>query len=566
MQIIKYVFLFGAFLLLVPFANAQRVGFSGTARNVLENNYLDNSDTLNSDRNATGYTFADLNFDIKPNGSTEIQAQLRLRNEYGGYWGDGASVTFRQIYMRGVIANRLKYQIGDLNYQLTPYTFYNTETEGNVNEASTFKMFRELVEYDNFNLGNTWRQQGLFSEIRLHDDVLYDTLIVNGFVGRNRGNRLADLADIIQNAASAKLYITPNFMIGGNYAQLVALGTGRLDTTAFNNQIASANWKLQKQSEKVGYWFSGEAGASRLVFTNDKNAPKDAQDYFYEAQLGIKLKDYGLTFSATYREVGAEFFSAAAQTKRINFNQKVLRFATVTNQSIARPISTWDLVRDNSLYNLTITPSLMAFDPRLGVARPYGLATPNRRGINFAVDYQDKKRIWLLQATYAGLMEVKDEGVESLKRNFGVFQTKGNVAVGRWIGWDKALNISWGYQYEQVQRGGTPIETINLTNQTVDLGLDIEVLPQLDINLGFRKVQSAGNEILNVRDGYNVIRFYRLYNVKSTENIWGYGVRYRFSQYAYVSVQNHVLELIMQQPTNSSYQINQVSCLFNMQF
>jgi hypothetical protein len=117
-----------------------------------------------------------------------------------------------------------------------------------------------------------------------------------------------------------------------------------------------------------------------------------------------------------------------------------------------------------------------------------------------------------------------------------------------------------------VQRGGTPLETIDLTNQIADFGFDVEILPQLDINFGFRRVQSLGNEILNVRDGYNAIRFYRLYEVKSTENVWGYGIRYRFSQYAYVAIQNHVLELMMQQPTNSSYQINQVSCLFNMQF
>jgi hypothetical protein len=545
---------------------AQKVSFSGTARNLLENNFLNRSDTVNPDRNASGYTLADLNFNIRPNAVTEISAQMRMRNEYGGYWGDGASITFRQLYMKGIIANRLRYTVGDLNYKLTPYTFFNPDGDGQINEAGTFRMFRELVEYDNFNQGNTWRQQGLMTEIRLHDEKLFDTLTVNGFIGRNRGNNLADLADIIQSAGKVQLQLNRFIQFGGNYAQLFALGQGRLDTTIFNNVIGSGNWNFQNDGKRWKYWFSGEAGASSLVFTKDPEAPKAAEDYFYEGQIGLNDKDLGLTFTGTWREVGPEFFSAAAQTKRINFRQSPLRFPTVGNEKLARPLSTWDLMRDNGLYNQTISPTLMAYDPRLGVARPFGLATPNRRGINLTVKYIDFKKIWSLGVEYAGLSEVQAEGTQGIKRNFGVFSGKGSLALGRWLNMKRTINLSSGYQFEQVQRGGTPLESVKLSNQMLDAGLEVEVLPQLDLMLGYRQVKSEGNEYLNVRNSFNIITQYQIYQMKSTEEVLGYGIRYRFSQFAYVALQGHRLSLTMTRPQESRYGINQFFCLFNMQF
>src|SRR5690606_37261836 len=98
------------------------------------------------------------------------------------------------------------------------------------------------------------------------------------------------------------------------------------------------------------YYVKGESGISNLIFKNQPEAPSNLSDFFYEVRGGIRLKK-SLSLELTYRDVGPDFYSAGAQTKRIRFSDNPALFSRVTNERIKRDVTIFDVMRDINLYN-----------------------------------------------------------------------------------------------------------------------------------------------------------------------------------------------------------------------
>lgn len=81
---------------------------------------------------------------IKPNKNTEIMGMFRIRNEYGGFWGSGVSFDVRQLWIKGVVANALRYQLGDLNLKQTQFTLYNHHSDQLDSLPSIFNLQKTL--------------------------------------------------------------------------------------------------------------------------------------------------------------------------------------------------------------------------------------------------------------------------------------------------------------------------------------------------------------------------------------------------------------------------------------
>ena len=137
---------------------------SGNARGLF---YLDEfqgqaQDSTTARKSEYGHTLVDLSANIRPNNNTFIRTTLRVRNEYGGFWGSGVTFDVRELYLKGLIANSVRYQIGDIDYKLTPFTLFNDSEEMYENSLDIFNMYSDMVHYDLFYTeNNTWRQQGL---------------------------------------------------------------------------------------------------------------------------------------------------------------------------------------------------------------------------------------------------------------------------------------------------------------------------------------------------------------------------------------------------------------------
>ena len=145
--------------------NDKKVNFIGNARSLLNTNILGVSDslpdTVSVKKNNGGYALMDMGVLIKPNKSTEIMGMFRIRNEFGGFWGSGVSFDVRQLWLKGVVANAFRYQLGDINLKQTPFTLYNHHADQIDSLPTIFDLQRNIVSYERFYFkNNTWRMQG----------------------------------------------------------------------------------------------------------------------------------------------------------------------------------------------------------------------------------------------------------------------------------------------------------------------------------------------------------------------------------------------------------------------
>ena len=122
----KKVFILVVFASLTYGVQAQNTYFTGMGRALFTID--DMSDELVPDREqraSSGYTVFDLGVNVENKGLMRAGVILRARNEFGGLFADGSStLAIRQMQIEGIVGKRVKYEIGDVYLQQTPYTLW----------------------------------------------------------------------------------------------------------------------------------------------------------------------------------------------------------------------------------------------------------------------------------------------------------------------------------------------------------------------------------------------------------------------------------------------------------
>ncbi|MBY0425122.1 MAG: hypothetical protein K2Q22_05750, partial [Cytophagales bacterium] len=143
-------------------------GVNGYGRAVLTYNNLEGNilekpskDTSSTKKGVSGYFLFDLTTKLKLNNDFSANAIVRVRTPYGSFFGQNVQFQFRQFQLKGRIGNNIKYEIGDIDIEATPYTVYNSPEIFHTYEADVFKTRRNILEYENFINGNVWRLQGV---------------------------------------------------------------------------------------------------------------------------------------------------------------------------------------------------------------------------------------------------------------------------------------------------------------------------------------------------------------------------------------------------------------------
>ena len=152
------VSIFGCFLAAIPLwlsaQSAPKFSMKGEARSVLANSELAVKDSIpdkvTPPKNAGGYTLIDLGFNIRPNKNTEILGMVRINNRFGGFWGAGVTFDVRQLWLKGVIADKVRYQLGDINLKQTPFTFWNHDEDRVIQQPAVFDLQRDIANYESF--------------------------------------------------------------------------------------------------------------------------------------------------------------------------------------------------------------------------------------------------------------------------------------------------------------------------------------------------------------------------------------------------------------------------------
>src|SRR6185437_3065995 len=178
----KYLIILISFFAATSISEAQTVYFNGLGRALVtsdgskgsiydttsaqnpNNVHGSHADTASPKRGVGGYTIFDLGVNAQPNETLRASAIFRIKNVFGGFYGDGSFITFRQLRLDGIISKVVKYEIGDIDLGLTPYTLYNFDESYHDYEADVFAIRRSVVHYENFNFGNKWRLQGAHAQ------------------------------------------------------------------------------------------------------------------------------------------------------------------------------------------------------------------------------------------------------------------------------------------------------------------------------------------------------------------------------------------------------------------
>jgi len=437
----KYALLFILGLLSAfPFAQGnKKVSFVGGARSQISHSNFtsEQEDTITAPRSTGGYALIDLGVKINPNPNTEILGMIRINNAFGGFWGGGVTFDVRQLYVKGVAANVVRYQIGNLDYKLTPYTFYNHNADLLVSTFATTKIKEDVLNYESFFGNNTWRRQGASVNFGLEFPKVFDEIEFNGFITRMNPTNLADILERLQGGGNV-IFKNKHFNLGVNQVSIFDLQGTAANEDAYRNNVSSVTYDVWLEKEKYKLGFDGESGISS-VFTST-SVDNKLSDYFIHGRGYFQLKKKKLNFEVGYMDNGPDFRSFGAQSKRVDFNNQNNFYERYTNDQVVRAISAYDLYNDPALYGNQIVAGIMDYNPAVNNALPYGIATFNRRGGYLGASYTDSSEIVKTDLRYYYLQEIRGQGTTAL-RNFGYLNGTVKFSLSNWMKWDKSQTL-----------------------------------------------------------------------------------------------------------------------------
>ena len=496
MRLIAICFFVFTTITTVAQERVKKVEFYGVAKtNILHQGYEVDGDTMNISKANYGHSLIDLGILLRPSASTEIATELRLRNELGGFWGGAVTYGIRKLTLKGVVNDAIRYKIGDLDLEMTPYTLYNNGYQDAVNEATVYQMAREVIDYEHYYNGNAWRQQGVQSNFGFDlNNTTFKSLDVALFSTRNK---VADAA----SGSPERLFSGGQMALSTAYgslsfhsANLHDIKNTIIDQNLYYNSVNTvvANIKL---SELPQFSLSYEGGTSKANYDDLlEEETVTIQDYFWNLGLSYQHSE-SVKLSVNGINTGPQFRSPAAQSMRLGYSSSSNVFPTLGNNLAVRNMGLLDYLYNDVLYYNTFDNQLDTYNPAFSNVMPYGLATPNRKGFSLSLDeYKINNQIRLTSDLHL-MSEIIGSGTTELK-SFVKFVTKADYDYKKW-------SVNAGLSYESTSREGEVFEAIELTSMLIDFGLDFDLSEHISLLWGTKYHTADGNELLAIYDSFN---------------------------------------------------------------
>lgn len=554
------------------------VRFNGLGRTILQNTELGgdvlDTDSISPRRQVDGEFLLDLQINAQPNAKTEVQSILRLRNEFGGFFGAGMSVEVRELWARGIIANALKYHVGDMDVAMTPYTFFNFDEEGFVNNPAAFQPQQDIIHYEQFyHDGNTRRVQGAKLDFGLDFTQVFRDADFMAFVARVRGTDFFTIPSRYTSGGHAKFRtrsLSDSLGIMGDFGfNLVYtfddLRSGEANT-GIRNTIGTFNWDFRVYAtDNMAVHFLGETGFSSVENKSD-TVLFSRDGTFLDMGFKMMLRRQKMQFYGAFVDIGPDYFSIAAQSRRIDLENQKTYYDRLGADQDRRQMSLFDITRDRSLYTFELSDNLMAFDPRFSNTLPYGMATPNRRGVRLGFEQGGGDDIIETHLDAALMSEIRGQGTNELK-NFTLIRAAANLNIHQQLDWRNNLRFTLGYQFENTSRGGVEVEQIDLQSNMIELGLEAEIFSGFEVLLGAKFLGAQGNEFVPRIDEFNIVRdFPERFEADDNERLLAAGFKYTFKEGVYLTLQYHAFNSQKGNNNPNDFNLNQVFVLYNMFF
>jgi hypothetical protein len=539
------------------FANAQGPEYSlnGLGRSIVTNNTLSGNSIDGADNtqkgNVSGYNLFDLQTNLDLDSTFNAKTILRTRSPFGTSFGSQTAFEFRMFSMGGNL-NGLKYELGDIRVELTPYTVFNSDIASTGYESTMFSERREILEYENLNQGNTWLLQGISAQYGWNVGK-EGGLGLYAFTTRTSSSNEFDVPDRLLSGGRLEYQLDKKIKFGINEVAMydLAIASAAFDYT---NVVTTADFNFESKTEKAAIFFNTEVGGSMFSYTrNIDDFTQEYSDMVVSAELGYDLKKSGIGFGLNFRNVGATFFSPTAQTRRYNTNSNPMLFGNIESQ--LRSQIYYDQFTDEDVYNSSILTTLDGFYQYYNNLSPFGDATPNRMvvGLEILTDTSITGFEASLNADYG--QEITGEGGDAL-RTFMVLTGGGVLKIGTLLDIDRKIDINSGIRFENTSR--TEGAKVDLTSLLVDFGFSAEVIKKVDLLGGVKYFSATGNEFLAARDGFNLVTDFNSLEVNMNETILSAGARVRFSKKQAFSLNYNLAQFVDNNTENGALNIGQL--------
>lgn len=561
-------------LVATQFVSAQekdlrKVVFTGAARGLYYGDKIGQEveDSTTIPRMNSGHTLVDLGMNIRPNRNTEIQGMVRVRNDYGGFWGSGVSFDVRQLYIKGVAGGVVRYQLGDINFKLSPYTLSNTQQEIITQGPVVFQQQTRLMNYDNFFAADSsWRQQGAAAEFGLQFSKFVKELQFHTVATRVRTTDFGSINDRLFAGYNVNLVQSSFLELGVNHVTLFDIeGTSR-NLSTFHNPVTTGTLLLKKDFSNWKMKVNVEAGTSKTYYENFEGSP-ETNGKIFDAKWLAANTSKGLSVEAGWKYVSSDFRSPGAQTKRVNYNYQPTSFGRITNDQVVRNLTAFDLMRESDAYNRQLSSNLMLIQPKYDNITPYGIATPNRQGLTVVAKYVVPSNVLEISATQLMLQETRGEGT-LLPRKFMRSEVKAVAHVSQRFGSkDKLFDVTVRFRNDNTSREAEEnVRAVDLSTQIFSVGMEYEFWENWDLMLGVQQVKFNGFDYTAVRNNFSEIYNFKEYETDGNEYMQAAGVRYRFSDKSSLSANLASFKNTDAFDATQNYSIRQFMLLYQMNF
>ena len=542
----------------------SKLWYDGNSRVIFDRDALEGTlkdiDTVSTRSNGGGSTVLDLGFHFTPVDDIEIFSEIRLKNDFGGMWGNKSVVELRRLSAKGIVNNKIAFSIGDIYLKQTKFTLYNYEQELSQYEPSVFKFYRDYVNYENYYQSNYHRLQGLQTNFSYNMYNFIEQLDFDAFTARIRGVEWLGKPELLMLGGSAIVKLSNKINLGSHYVNTFEVLSSSNGTVAYYNPVLNTQISYSGSLNDNPYKMLFEGGFSKRGWDGDSLAP-EVKGNFMQASIHSKRIKGDLDLG--FRYVDSDFRSMGAQTRRIQYNNTTTTYPYYSNNYTKRKVSLLDVISDPNVYNQSLSTSLMSYNPMYSSVSPYGEATPNRIGFTAKISNMNITDFFSANIQTQYFTEVIGQGtIQKRMLNKSAFHS--TLLLDKLLSLKKSIIIEGSMNLETVNRGGEDFEKIDFNSILYSGSISYELMKNLKIIAGAKVFYAEGNEFISERDKYDQINDYSHTIYDSKETILIAGLQHHFTDDIYFTMQYNQFNVLDKTNTYDEFSLGRLIFMFNM--
>ncbi len=538
----------------------SRFSVEGNGRGINQSLHLNEKDSLNNDIDFESNVVVDLGIRAKLNEKVNFYSQIRMRSNLALFDTSRSNIFVRQFRLYGNFNDLFYYELGDVDLVLDRYTLWKNKEKGLVNESEVFSLYRRIQHYENFQNENFWRQKGVklsFNELTEKQLKIYIELFGSRL---NKSNEFTNPDIFLVGLKSTLAKDNQKFEI--NSANIFS-NTNTLINSNLSNQY---NQTVTASYSRLLGKFSGTliGGYSENYDLNNFNVSGELFEFI--GRYNLARNNF---VSVSYRSVADDFISLGSQNSNINYGNTPSYFQQVTNSSIPRNLSFYDILTDfnnSTIFNLQLNSDRPIESARLGTSVPFGKATPNRKGFNLIFNYSDKQQKIDYLLDLSLLNDVTGEGVLDKKQYFDIDNSL-SLNINKFYAGKKELRTTFGMRYSSSNRASSNpyLDEVSLSSTLIDLGFTYNLIKNIDLLYGYKNLYAKGTDYLPIYNNYYAIENYDKANFNYDESIQALGLKYNVNKGFYLIFSANQVK-VDDKIINLKYDFNQYLLILNINF